>query len=100
MTRVVVTKDAELDIAKINAWYETNQPLNASRLDRALTALEGSLGAFPRLYPVVHGEVRRAPMPRLPYLAWYIYNDKTDTVTILAVSHFRQDRGALLNRIS
>jgi len=98
MTHVVVTADAETDIADINAWYETSQPMSVAGLDRALDALEKRLATFPRLYPAVHGEVRRAPLARLPYLVWYTFSVESDTVTVLAVCHVRQDRTALFAR--
>ena len=70
-------------------WYETRREglglefLTAVR--KVLTTVETS----PARYPLVRGDVRRAPLRRFPYALFYV-NEEEWTV-VLACMHFRRD---------
>lgn len=90
-TRVVIRPAAERDIQHALGWYLENAPEHAERLTDDLTDMIARIRESPRLFKTVYGEVRRAALPRFPYLLWLVYVDEADIVHILAVSHQRQD---------
>jgi plasmid stabilization system protein ParE len=90
-TRVVIRLAAERDIDRAIDWYRENAPEQAERLIDDLRVTMRRIQESPQLFRAVHGEVRRAALPRFPYLVWLVYFDEVDVVHVLAVSHQRQD---------
>jgi plasmid stabilization system protein ParE len=54
----------------------------------------------PRISRTVYADVRRTALRTFPYLIWFIYFEEAEAVSILAVSHQRQDPDAIRYRLS
>ncbi len=58
--RVYVRSAAERDIVEAQNWYEAQQQGLAAECHAELSAMLGSLGETPLIYPLLYREVRRA----------------------------------------
>lgn len=91
--RLVVTPEAELDIAKGYRWYEEQ-----ARLGNAFVAAVDErfahISSYPWACPVVEQDIRRALIRRFPYNAYYTINGHV--IHILAVWHGQMDQRRLL----
>ena len=68
MHQIVVRRLAEQDLEQAQDWYEEQRPGLGSEFRQTIDGLFDRLAATPRIYPAVHGEVRRAVLRRFPYL--------------------------------
>lgn len=85
MIPVVITPEAEQDIAGVYAWYEGEAAGLGEEFVQALEAVWAALTEHPQMYPAVRGEIRRAVVRRFPYLVFY--RVFPDVVTVLGVYH-------------
>ena len=87
--RLVLSLDAEQDIAEAYAWYQ-NQRLGLG--EEFLRSVEASLEAIrrlPELRAPVHQNYRRALLRRFPYCIFYEFEEAT--VTVFYVVHAARD---------
>ena len=68
---VQVRRAAELDIAKAQVWYETQQAGLGAEFRLEVSRVIDRLASSPLIYQIVHREIRRAKVRRFPYLVWY-----------------------------
>ena len=87
--KVQVRRAAELDIAGAQVWYESQRPGLGTELHSEITRTFAILTETPLIYPVLYRDVRRALIHRFPYLLWY--RVQRNNVTVLALTHARQD---------
>ncbi len=80
--RLVFRPEADLEINEAAEWYETRGRGLAAEFLRVLDACIESIRRDPLLYPVVHGEARRALLRRFPYSV--IYASREDEIVIIA----------------
>lgn len=98
-TRLIVRPSAERDIDEAFTWYLENAPEHARRfLDDLRNALD-RIRSSPRISPTVYADVRRTTLRTFPYLIWFVYFEEAEAVSILAVSHQRQDPDAIRYRL-
>jgi hypothetical protein len=50
------------------------------------------------MFPVFNGEVRAAPRLKLPYMLFYIVNDKEKNIIVFGLLHQRQDNNKIIRR--
>ena len=89
--RVRVRPAAEQDIWTAVGWYDVNAPGHSDRLLDEVSAAMARLAKTPTLYRTVHGSVRRAPLRLFPYFLWYVVDEASNTVQVLAMTHHRRD---------
>ena len=94
---VQVRRAAELDIAEAQVWYESQHPRLGTELHSEITQTFAILAETPLIYPVLYRDVRRALIHRFPYLLWYRVHG--NDVTVLAVTHARQDPQKVTKRL-
>jgi plasmid stabilization system protein ParE len=86
---LIVTPEAEEDLAEAKAWYERQRP---GLGDEFLECVEEVLDRIPQFpeagRPMLRG-VRRLLVRRFPYAVFYRVED--DQVAVLAVYHTRRD---------
>lgn len=86
--RLVFRPQAEWELLDAQGWYDDQRPglgqMFAAAVDRALAGIVRN----PLAYPRVHGETRRALVPRFPY-AIYFHIVGAELV-VLAVMHGRR----------
>lgn len=78
-----VRPEAEADMAEAYTWYAQRglgEELIEAIEDRLL-----QIQAQPRMYPVVHRDVRRAGVRRFRYAIFYVL--EPDAIAVLAVMH-------------
>ena len=90
MTRLRWAPRSRLDIHRIEAWLDQQDPLLAGRIGDAIDAKVDQLLAFPFSgLSIGDGGVRRLSIPRFGYLI--IYRTTGDMVEIIRVRHVRED---------
>lgn len=83
--RLVLRPYVERDLEEAADWYEARQPGLKDRFLRAVDNTFSRLGEDPRLYPVIHLDIRRAPLHRFPYGVYYALIE--GDIHVLAVVH-------------
>jgi toxin ParE1/3/4 len=86
---VVLRPDAQADVQAARDWYEQQRPGLGRDFTDAVDEVLTRIAAFPKLYPVVLRDVRRAKLRRFPYLVYY--RVLTDRAEVLAVLHGSRD---------
>ncbi len=93
---LIIRPEAEADVAEAYAWYEERVPgLGPNfllRLDAALSSIQRD----PKMYPIVHENVRRCLIHRFPYGIFYVF--ESNRIVILAVLHAKRDPRAWQER--
>ena len=89
---------AELDIAKAQVWYESQQSELGAEFRHEVSRVIGRLSETPLIYQIVHRDVRRAVVSRFPYLVWYRVTGKN--VIVLACTYAGRDPEKVKARLS
>lgn len=98
MSHIVrVRPGAEQDIWSAVGWYDTHGQ-GEHLLDEVAAAM-ARIAENPTLYRTVHGPVRRAPLRVFPYFLWFVINEASTTVQILAMTHHRRDPDTVRSRL-
>jgi plasmid stabilization system protein ParE len=95
--QLVITDDAELDIAEARQWYQEQAGLGSAFVACIDQQLE-FIGFQPFVTPIVAHGIRRAAVIRFPYNIYYAING--EFINILAVWHGSRDQGRLLSQIA
>ena len=91
--RLVYRLRAGRDFAKARRWYEAQRPGLGAEFRQGVRAIEQILASHPDAFPRVHGEIRRALVPRFPYAIYY-QRLETDVLEIVACLHTSRRPGA------
>jgi len=97
MLGLLVKPEAEADLAEAYDWYEEQRP---GLGDDLLLCVEGAIDTArrnPEMFPVVHGEARRALTRRFPYGVFYIV--EPERIVVLAIYHSSRDPEGWQRRI-
>jgi len=78
-------------------WYDAHGQ-GERLLDEVSTAM-ARIADTPELYRTVHGSVRRAPLRVFPYFLWFVIDEPSATVQILALTHHRRDPDTVRSRL-
>lgn len=99
-TSLIIRPSAERDIDEAFTWYLENAPEHARRfLDDLRTTLD-RIRSSPRISRTVCADVRRTALRTFPYLIWFVYFEEAEAVSILAVSHQRQNPEVIRYQLS
>ena len=91
MTPVIVRRQAQADVEDAVDWYLAVAPEVAASLVSEYETMLAHISAHPRIFAEEHRKARLAPLRRFPYNVWYVYDDTTEVVVVLRVTHQRQD---------
>lgn len=83
--RLVLRPYVERELDESANWYEERQP---GLREKFLTAVEDAFSRIqqdPRIYPVAHLDIRRAPLRRFPFGVFYLLIE--DEIHVLGVVH-------------
>jgi plasmid stabilization system protein ParE len=83
--RVLLRRAAELDLAGIQDWYESQQAGLGFEFRKAIDELFRQIGNEPLSFPERYRGCRRAILRRFPYIVWYRFQD--DVAVVLACIH-------------
>jgi plasmid stabilization system protein ParE len=83
--RFILRPRAEHDIQSAFEWYESQRRGLGQEFALALRERLEAVRAHPEASPVVYRGIRRAMVPRFPYLIFYVA--RPERVAVLAVVH-------------
>jgi toxin ParE1/3/4 len=84
-----LTPEAELDLIEAIRWYdERDQELGDDFLRRVYRCI-ASVERNPRLFPIVHRQMRRALVRRFPFQL--LYEIESEEIIIYAIFHSSRD---------
>ncbi len=83
--KLVVRPLAERDLDEAGTWYEEHRPGLKRNFLGAVEEIFLRIEENPRLYQVIHLDIRRAPLNRFPYGVYYALI--WDEIHVLAVVH-------------
>jgi plasmid stabilization system protein ParE len=86
---VVFRPEAERELLDAERWYEDRKPGLGREFRAALDELLGRVTTLPLSFPKVHGEKRRALVPRFPYGLYFAM--VSDQVVVVGVVHGHRD---------
>jgi plasmid stabilization system protein ParE len=90
MTRPVLFRPAaEREMLEAEAWFEERQPELGRRFRASVDETIERVREFPLAFPVVHGQKRRALVPRFPYAIYFALI--SDTIVVASVVHGHRD---------
>lgn len=88
-TPVILTPEAERDMAEGCDWYERQRYGRGDEFVAAVGDVFDRLAANPRMHQVVRKDVRRAVVTGFPWVVFY--RALTDRVSVIAVHDARSD---------
>mgnify|MGYP000679926731 CR=1 FL=1 len=89
MKNITIRKDAELDIDDAYRWYETNKDGLGDKFLENLTESFRKMKEFPKIYPTVHRNIRRAFVRKFPYGIFYLESE--ESTIVVAVMHAKKN---------
>ena len=87
---VIFTLAARAELIDAQDWYENEVPGLGRRFRAAVDTVIERMSANPRLFPVVHKNVRRALLRRFPYALMFVI-EADETLTVIACFHGSRD---------
>jgi plasmid stabilization system protein ParE len=94
---VLLRRAAELDLAEIEDWYETQREGLGSEFRVSLDEVIRRISDNPFICPERYRGNRRALLRRFPYVVWYRADG--DRIVVLACIHGRRDPRRLRARL-
>jgi plasmid stabilization system protein ParE len=90
MSRPVIFRPAaERELLEAERWFEERQAELGQRFRGSVDAAIERIPQFPLAFPTVHGDKRRALVPRFPYALYFALLD--DSIVIAGVVHGHRD---------
>ena len=86
--RLSLRRAARQEIAEAFRWYEDRSPGLGYEFLRAVRATLARIVRDPELYPVAVDDIRKAPLHRFPYVAYYVLLPRG--ISVIAVMHGRR----------
>ncbi|WP_029014340.1 type II toxin-antitoxin system RelE/ParE family toxin [Niveispirillum irakense] len=87
--QVVLTQQAEADLAAARDWYDSEAPGLGSRFMEEFLNIARQLADNPALYQIVRRDIRRAVFRRFPYSLFF--RIRGNVVEIFACLHARRN---------
>ena len=82
---------AEVDLEDAVAWFEERSERAARRFEREVTVALDRIARLPELYSPVDDRHRICPVKKSQFLLVYRFESTTDTITVVAVPHAKQE---------
>ncbi len=86
---VVILADAEADIKDAYQWYETQRKGLGESFLLCIEEALSRVSRTPKIYAVVHKDIRRTLIHRFPFGIFYIESERS--IIVLAVLHARRN---------
>lgn len=96
MTTVRFRPEVADDLSAAWQWYEEQKPGLGDALLSAVERCVEGIAANPKVFAVVHREVRRALIGRFPFAVFFMARPRE--ITVVAVLHVRRDPGVWQSR--
>ena len=85
---ILFRPEAEQEVREARRWYEEQKPGLGGRFADAIDETLQRLSANPSVFPLVHGEIRRAVMRVFPFGIYFRVH--RNDIVIIAVTHGRR----------
>jgi plasmid stabilization system protein ParE len=95
--RITLRPEAEAEITDSIHWYDLRSPGLGGEFLRAVQAALAKIERNPALYPIVHGEVRRAPVRKFPFSILYAIDDRG--IVVVSCFHTHRDPNRWKSRV-
>ena len=89
MYSVIFTQAARGELIEAQDWYEGEATGLGRRFRQAIDALIDRMSDYPRQFPIVFKNVRRALLRRFPYSLFFVLED--DALIVIACFHASRD---------
>ncbi|HEY0971790.1 MAG TPA: type II toxin-antitoxin system RelE/ParE family toxin [Gemmatimonadales bacterium] len=86
--RLSIRRAARQEIEEAFRWYEERSSGLGYEFLRAVRATLAHIARDPELYPIAIDDIRKAPLHRFPYVAYYVVLPRG--ISVLAVMHGRR----------
>lgn len=93
---VRVKSVAEAEFAEAAVWYYRRSPEAAESFVAGIEATLGRIGTAPELFPIIHGDIRRARVHTFPYSVYFVQGEKE--CVVLAIHHGKRHPRRWLRR--
>ena len=87
--RVVIRPEAEADLLDAMSWYKAQREGLEDGFFLAFDASLSKIRRTPKVFPIVHGDIRRALLRRFPYGIYYFLEG--EAAVVIAVFHAKRD---------
>jgi len=87
--RLYLRKAARADVAEAFRWYEARSAGLGFEFLRAVRVALAGIERAPEQYPVALDDIRKALLPRFPYVVYFVIHRRG--ISVLAVMHGRRD---------
>jgi plasmid stabilization system protein ParE len=94
--RIILSPDAEADIASAIAWYRRIELSLGSRFKTDTHATLRRIARFPYQFPLIEGAIRRVRLKLFPYAI--LYSLEKEGVYVKAVVHERRADNVWMDR--
>jgi plasmid stabilization system protein ParE len=94
---VLIRRAAELDLERIEDWYDGQQPGLGHEFREAVDAVIARIADNPLAHPDRYRGARRALLRRFPYVLWY--RALESFVVVLACVHGKRDPRVIRARL-
>lgn len=94
---VFIRRAAELDLEKIEDWYDRQRPGLGREFRDAVGAAIARISDNPLAYPDQYRGARRALLRRFPYVLWYRVSEAL--LIVLVCVHGKRDPGVIGARL-
>jgi Plasmid stabilization system protein len=88
---------AELELEDVLDWYESKQMNLGAEFLLTFDTILNYITDNPYLFPIVHNDMRKAPLPTFPYSFIYEVHDP-EVILVLAVIHQKQNPTRWMSR--
>lgn len=89
MRQLYLRDEAKADITEAFRWYEARRSGLGSDFLQSIRLTLSRIERNPEMYPVAVDDIRKAPLKRFPYIAYFVVIE--DKLSVLAVMHGRRD---------
>lgn len=86
---VIFTPRARAELIDAQDWYENEASGLGRRFRAAVDAVVERISVYPRQFPVVHKNIRRALLRRFPYALMFVIDDAA--LIVIACFHGSRD---------
>ena len=86
---LLLRKEAAADLVEAVEWYDARRGGLGGDFLGAVRAVFTAVEESPERFPIVRGDIRRAPLRRFPYAIFYFLEE--DRTVVIACMHFRRN---------
>lgn len=93
MARIILSEDAQKDLARIRLFLTDLDPAAAKEAGQTIAKHIAQLAKYPELTPVINDDFRILIIPfgKRGYSAAYVYEPDSDEIIVLGVKHQREE---------